>query len=468
MTSVRPEMRFEDMPGPDELALDKMPYEEYCKALFDPKKTFQKPEPLKGVRWISATMYIFTPHSVANLAELGAEVIKIEAPRMGDPMRHTSPFNEVYMYPLHDTRPGTGTGFGYLNANSNEYYLSLDYHAPEAKTVMHDLIRNSDGLTECYRPSTFDRWGFSYKQAAEINPRFIYVWGGGFGFGPKIFGGSYDILGQAQGGLASLTGFHEDLGGYPAKHTNWVIDWNSGSLITVGIMAALHWRLKTGLGTMIEFAQVHAATRYTGYGLPLYHRFGIVRQRWGNWDTQLCVHGIIRTGKSDYPDDMNPQLREDARYVLVSAFNDEDFKDLCYLIERADLWERFKTHKARLKPEAQLDIYAGLEKWAEDKTRGQVAKAISDVGLLSMPVMNDKEVYESPHYRERGSIRWIDDPLYGDVLMQSGFSVGMMSETPRRTKWIWRPVGADSVKVLHELLGYPVSQIKEMYDKGII
>ena len=85
-----------------------------------------------------------------------------------------------------------------------------------------------------------------------------------------------------------------------------------------------------------------------------------------------------------------------------------------------------------------------------------------------MPVMNEKEVFESEHYRERGSIRWIDDPLYGDILIQSGYSAGMLSETPRRTKWIWRPVGADNVKVLHELLGYPMGQIKDWYDKGVI
>ena len=457
-----------DSPDAMGLAMDKLPYEEYVKKLFDPQHNFDKPEALKGIRWISATMYIFTPHSVANLAELGAEVVKIETPRMGDPMRHTSPFNEAYLYPLHDTRPTTGTGFGFMNANSNKYFVSLDYHQKEAKGIMHDLIRQSDGLTECYRPATFEKWGIAYRQAAEINPRFIYVWGGGFGIGPKIFGGSYDILGQAQGGVAGLTGFHEDLGGYPAKATNRIIEWNTGNQISVGIMAALYWRRKTGIGTMIEFSQVHAATRYTGYGLPLYQRFGIVRQRWGNWDTQLSVHGIIRTGKSDFPKDTNPQLREDARYVMVSAFHDADFKELCDLIGRHELWEKYKEHKARLKPEAQIEIYAALEKWAEDKTRSEAVSAIGDKGLLVMPVMNDKEVYESEHYRERGSIRWIDDPLYGDVLVQSGYSTGMLSDTPRRTKWIWRPVGADNVKVLHEMLGYPMSQIKEWYDKGVI
>jgi crotonobetainyl-CoA:carnitine CoA-transferase CaiB-like acyl-CoA transferase len=468
MTEVKREIRFEEIPGPEELELEKMPYEEYCRRIFDPKRTFEKPEALKGIRWLSCTMYIFTPHSAANLAELGAEVIKIEMPRIGDPMRHTSPFNEVYLYPLHDTRPLTGTGFGFMGANTNEYFITLDYHRPEAREIFYSLVRMSDGLTELYRPGTFYRWGIGYKQLMEINPRFIYVWGGGFGYGPKVFGGSYDILGQAQGGLASITGFHEDFGGHATKHSNWVIDWYSGTLITVGILAALYWRRKTGLGTMIEFSQVQAAVRATGYALPLYGRFGIVRQRWGNWDTQLCVHGIIMTGKSDYPDDPNPQLREEARYVMVSAFQDADYRELCYVINRPDLWEKYKTLKERLKPEAQIEIYRALEQWAADKTRSQVVEILTNAGLLAMPVMNDKEVYESQHYRERGTIRWIEDPLFGDVLGQHGFSVGLLSETPRRLRWVWRPVGADNVKIYHELLGYPVSQIKKWYDMGLL
>ena len=228
------ETRIEDLPGPKskgELEEMKMPYEEYCRKAFDPGNERAKPEALKGIRWLSCTMDIFTPHSAANLAELGADVIKIEIPRMGDAMRHTSPFNEAYLYPLHDTRPMTGTGFGFLNANSNETYLSMDYHIPEMVDVFYRLVKMSDGLTELYRPGTLDRWKMSYRYLQEINPRFIYVWGGGFGYGPKVFGGSYDILGQAHAGLASITGMHDYMGGHATKHSNWCIDWMSGTMI---------------------------------------------------------------------------------------------------------------------------------------------------------------------------------------------------------------------------------------------
>ncbi len=462
---------FEELPGPkskEELEEMKMPFEEYCRKAFDPGNEMTKPMSLAGIRWLSTTMYIFTPHSAANLAELGAEVIKVEMPRMGDPMRHTSPFNEAYLYPLHDTRPMTGTGFGFANANINEYYITLDYHVPESKRVFYDLVKMSDGLTECYRHGTFDRWKQGYRSVMEMNPRFIYVWGGGFGYGPKIFGGSYDILGQAHAGLASITGTHEDFGGHATKCTNWCIDWYSGTQIAVAALAAINWRHKTGLGTMIEFSQVQAATRMCGYTAPLYGRFGIVRQRWGNWDTQLCVHGIIMTGKVDFPDRDNPQEKFESRYVMLSAFQDADFKDLCNIVRKPDLFSQYKSHKERVGAPAQMEIYKAIEDWAKDKTRSEVVKIFKEAGLLAAPVMNDKEVYESEHFRTRGTIRWLDDPLFGDILTHCTYSAGLLSKTPRRLMWQWRPVGADNVKIYHELLGYPMSKIEELYNRNIL
>ncbi len=452
----------------EELEEMKLPYEEYCRKAFAPGNEWSKPEALKGIRWLSCTMYIFTPHSAANLAELGAEVIKIEIPRMGDAMRHTSPFNEAYLYPLHDTRPMTGTGFGFLGANVNELYLSMDYHIPEMREIFYRLVSMSDGLTELYRPGTFDRWKMSYRTLQQINPRFIYVWGGGFGYGPKVFGGSYDILGQAHAGFASITGMHDYMGGHATKSTNWVIDWASGTLIAYGVLAAIHWRRKTGLGTMIEFSQVQTPTRFSGYSVPIYGRFGIVRQRWGNWDTQLCVHGIILCGKSDYPDAKNPQERLESRYAMVSAFQDADFRELCDITGQKKLYDTYKTHKDRIEAEPQIEIYTALEKWAADKTRSQVVKTLTDAGILASPVMNYKEVYEAGHMRERGSLRWLEDPLFGDVLLQSGHSTGMMSKTPRRTNWIWRPVGGDNVKIYRDMLGIPLSKIEGWYNKAWI
>jgi len=447
--------------------MEKIPFEEYCRKIFDPKKIWDKPEALKGWRHLSQTMYILSPHVGATLAEYGAEVIKFEMPKLADPMRHTSPFNEAYLWPETDHRPMVGTGWGFLQANANKYFVTIDYHAPEAREIVEDLWRISDSLAECYRPGTFYRWGIGYPQVMEVNPRLIYIWLGGFGnYGPRRYGGSYDILGQACGGLAAITGFHEDFGGHPAKQTNWVIDWYSGLTGLVGVLAAAHYRKKTGLGTFVDLSQISCATRATGYAFPVYGRFGVVRQRWGNWDTLLCVHGIIYCGKSIDPEHDNPQVREEMRYVMVSAFQDEDFHELCRIIGRLDLWEKYKYFKDRVNPRAQIEIYAALEEWAADKNRNQVVEILNEAGLIAVPVMSAKDIYECEHFWVRGSIYWVDDPLYGEVLCHAATS--KLSETPPRTKWVWRPLGADNIRIYHELLGYPLSKLKELYEKGII
>ncbi len=153
---------------------------------------------------------------------------------------------------------------------------------------------------------------------------------------------------------------------------------------------------------------------------------------------------------------------------MVSAFNETDFKELCDITKMKELYQKYKAHKDRVEAEAQVDIYAALERWAADKSRSQVVKTLTDAGILASPVMNDREVYESEHYRQRGTIRWLDDPLFGDVMVQSGYSAGMLSKTPRRVTWIWRPVGADNVKIYHELLSYPTSKVQEWYGKSWI
>jgi len=180
------------------------------------------------------------------------------------------------------------------------------------------------------------------------------------------------------------------------------------------------------------------------------------------------VHGIILCGKSDFPDAENPQDKFCARYVMVSAFQDADFKELCAITGMNELYEKYKAHKNRVEGEAQVEIYTALERWAADKTRSQVAKILQDAGLLAEPVRNDREVYESPHYRERGTVRWLDDPLFGDMLLHAGYSSGMMEKTPRRINWHWRPVGADNKKIYNEMLGIPLSKIQEWYDKAYI
>ncbi|MFB3815200.1 MAG: CaiB/BaiF CoA transferase family protein [Terriglobales bacterium] len=441
-------------------------FEEFCKTLFNPKAAFGKPEALKGLRVLSCTQYILGPSCASYMAELGAEVIKIEAPRRGEAMRHTTPFNEPFLYPLSRWVPERGTGLGFVGANPNEYFVSLDFHRPEAQAILKKLVAKTDVFVENYRPGTFDRWGIGYRQLKEVNPRLIYMWLGGFGgWGPGRVRASYDILGQAQGGNFGATGKPEFMGGAPAKHTIWLADYWGGMMGATAVLAALRYREKTGQGTFIEYSQVHGVTRLLEYALPLHGKLGICRERWGNWDTQLCVHGIIQCGKSSYPNSENPQENEEG-YILVSAYTDEHFATLCKTIGNADIAAKYAKAKDRVQPKAQIEIYAALEKWSADKTKEQVAAILDGANIINQPVWSSKEVANHPHWQQRGSVRWIDDPTYGPIMHQG--PAYHMSHTPPRVKWALKPVGADNEYVLGKLAGLTTDELKRLEEQECI
>jgi crotonobetainyl-CoA:carnitine CoA-transferase CaiB-like acyl-CoA transferase len=442
-------------------------FEEYCQSTFDYKKAFSKPEALKGLRVLSCTQYILGPSCASYLAELGAEVIKIEAPRRGEAMRHTTPFNEPFLYPLSKWVPERGTGLGFFGANPNEYFMSLDFHKPEAQAILKKLVAKTDVFVENYRPGTFDRWGIGYRQLKEVNPRLIYQWLGGFGgFGPGRVRASYDILGQSQGGNFGMTGKPEFMGGAPAKHTIWLADYWGGMMGAMAVLAALYYRDKiSGEGAFIEYSQVHGVTRQLEYALPLYGRHGITRERWGGWDTQLCVHGIIKCGKSSYPNSENPQESEEG-YIMVSAHKDKDFARLCDAIGKPSLAQKFAKHDDRVKAQSQIEIYPVLEQWSADKTKEQVAAVLDAANIINQPVWNSKEVANQPHFQQRGAVRWLDDPTFGDVLHQG--PAYLMSQTPPRIKWAFKPVGADNEYILGKLAGLGPDEVKRLEDQEII
>jgi crotonobetainyl-CoA:carnitine CoA-transferase CaiB-like acyl-CoA transferase len=210
---------------------------------------------------------------------------------------------------------------------------------------------------------------------------------------------------------------------------------------------------------------VHGAQRHLTDFIALYDRTGIVAQRWGNWEPLLCVHGILKCGKSSYPNSKNPQEQE-VGFCFVSAFKDDDFKKLCAVTGNAELAKKYPTHADRVEADAQMAIYPALEKWASDKTKEEVWKAFTDAGLVSQPVWNSNEAANQEHWHLRGSMQWIDDPTFGDVQTQG--VPYRLSETPGRINWVLKPVGADNEYLLSKLCGFTGGQIAELEKKEII
>src|SRR3970282_1777712 len=253
----------------------------------------------------------------------GAERTRSELPTRGEPMRHTTPFNEPFLYPLSRWMPDKGTGLGFFGANPNELFLSLDFHKPEAIEIMKRLGGGGGGWGRGRACARGGRWGPGRNRA------------------------SYDNLGQAQGGCFSITGWPKEYGGMPSKQTIWIMDYWGGAISAFNIIACLYWRDNvSNKGNFLEYSQVHGAQRQLTDSIALHGRTGIVAQRWGNWDPLLSVHGILKCGKSSYPNSKNPQEQE-VGFCLVSAYKDEDFANLCKLINRPDLAKQYPTHADR-------------------------------------------------------------------------------------------------------------------------
>jgi crotonobetainyl-CoA:carnitine CoA-transferase CaiB-like acyl-CoA transferase len=201
------------------------------------------------------------------------------------------------------------------------------------------------------------------------------------------------------------------------------------------------------------------------YALPLWGRFGVVRQRFGNYDTQLAVHGVVMCGKSSYPDSDNPQELENS-YIFIQAYEDEDFKKLCKLMGRDDLANQYPTHDDRVKPENQYQLYPEIEKWLADKNKEEAEAILVKAGINCQPVWNTKEVATNDHYLQRGEIIWLDDPCYGDICHQG--HLAHMSETPRRIKWEMKPVGADNEYIYQKVLGFSMGYIRDLEERQVI
>jgi crotonobetainyl-CoA:carnitine CoA-transferase CaiB-like acyl-CoA transferase len=234
----------------------------------------------------------------------------------------------------------------------------------------------------------------------------------------------------------------------------------------VNILAALYWRdTVSGEGTFLEYSQVDGVTRQLEWSLPVYGRYGIVRQRWGGWDPELCVNGIVGCGKSSYPGSDNPQEQEEG-YITITAYRDEDFIRLCDVIGRQELAKKYPDLESRVLADSQREIYAALEEWAKDKTKEEAASILGRSDILNQPVWNAKEVAEQPHWQQRGAISWMDDATFGDVLAQGpGY---MLSETPPRVKSAFKPVGADNEFIYTKLAGLSGEEIRELEEEEVI
>jgi len=409
---------------------------------FDKSKIFSKPEALRGIRILELSTLILGPAVPDYLGEFGAEVIKVELPGGGDTMRSVTPYGTFWK----------NASLGQLPQNHNKYHLALDVRTSTGAEVFRRLALRSDVVVENLRAGTMDRWGIGYKQLREVNPGIIYIALNGFGqWGGYSEGrASYDAVAQTVSGLLATTGFP---GRLPLKAGVFIGDYFGALMGALSVLAALHYRDRTGKGQFIEYSQGEGLMRALDWSWLYYYLEKYNRPRTGNRDLAICPSDVF-------------QCRDGL--VAVAAGSDEEFRGLCQAMGKPELAENpsFSQILNRLKDQNATALLAIIRDWAKGKTVAEVDQLGCEYGFASTPILNAKDQYESPHFRARAAMFEYEDAILGKMVEVG--SPAKLNKTPGRLKWANKPVGLDNEFVLRKFLGLRTYQIHALAEKKII
>ena len=295
---------------------------------------FSRPLPLKGIRVLEVCTLLLGPSGPGFLARLGAEVIKCEVPPMGDTLRSMAPFS--YFFKDQST--------SLIRPNPNKYWIGLDLHKPEGQQVFLELAAKADIIEENLRPGVMERWNVGYRQIVEVNPSIIYISKTGFGqWGQYAEENRPSNDGAAQGmsGYAWISSFP---GRPPLKNRLYVCDSYGALLGEVAVLAALHYRDRTGKGQYIELSQSEAIMRTMSWVWPYQQITGKGAGPAGNRDVSICPADTFRC--------------VDDTFVAIAAPDEEEFRGLCRAMGRPELADdpRFQDHLTRLQEENATEI----------------------------------------------------------------------------------------------------------------
>lgn len=389
------------------------------------------PAPLEGIRVLDLGRYQAGPRCALMLARLGAEVIKVEPPG-GDESRQNGPTVR-------------GQSAYWVQYNSGKKSLALDLRADDGKQILRDLAKVSDVFLQNFRPDTIDKMGFGYEELKKINPRIVMVNVSAYGqYGPYRDRIGFDPIGQALGGLMSLTGFQ---GGPPIKTFFPLIDRITALHATIGALSALWERQQSGEGQSIDVSL--ADTGFTVNEIPIagYLGDGTVQEREGN-------------GAGPF----NAYETTDGWVYLASSSNNT-WPRLCKALDRPE-WitdVRFASKSARQQNAAQLD--ADLASWFATRETTYVVDHLSRLGIPIAPINTVEQAAVDPHLKEREILVEVPDALAGKIHVAG--KMIKLSRTPMTIKSA-PMVGEHTEELLTRTLGYTKAEVRALVDGGIV
>jgi crotonobetainyl-CoA:carnitine CoA-transferase CaiB-like acyl-CoA transferase len=345
--------------------------------------------PLDGIRVLEATTSGAGPWAGTLLADMGAEVLKIDQPETGDLLRRLPPF-------LKSDTP-LETGLFHLSINRNKKNITLKLSSEEGAGIFKRLVPHMDIIIENFKAGTMDKWGVGYNAIKQINPTIIYTSISGFGqYGPLHTRAGYDGVGQAMGGLMNITGYPDRP---PAKTGNAMADNITGWLGAFVSVCALYYRKNTGEGQQCDVNLLDSIL-YTS-------EVGIIGAANANYHLKRIGHHPL-TFRSVYK-------CKDDRYVYLMALLDKHWKKFCQLISREDLIDDPRTNNATVRLQNKKTCEEAIEAWVKDKTMEEVISLLGAEGLVCAPVLEYAEIVKNEHVIAREMVAETEHPIAGKI-----------------------------------------------------
>lgn len=389
-------------------------------------------KPLEGVVVLDLSRVLAAPYTGMILADMGADVLKIERPGKGDDSRQYSPFKN-------------GESVYYMSLNRGKRSMTLNMKTEEGKEILKELVKKADVLVENFRGGTMEKLGLGYDVLKEINPRLIYSACTGFGMtGPYKHDPAYDVIVQGMGGIMSITGMP---GGEPTKCGVSIGDITAGIFSAVGVMIALYNREKTGKGQLVDVSMLDCQVAILENAIARYLDSGVSPKPIGNRHASITPFQALKTSDG---------------WVIIAVGNDTLWQKFCDLIERPDLKadERFTTNPLRTQ---NVDVLsAELTKTFETKTMDEWLHILKEGGIPVGPINDVARVVRDPAIIERDMIVTTHHPVAGEVKM-AGVPI-KLSDTPGGVAGPAPVLGQHTREILKQYLGYDDAYIDHLYE----
>lgn len=395
-------------------------------------------KPLDGVRVLDIASFIAAPFAASIMSEFGAEVIKIEHPKGGDPWRR---------YGTKTAEPNRS--MAWLTEARNKNSITLNLNSEKGAKLFKELVKNADVVCENFRPGTLEKWGLGWEILREINPKLVLLRVSGYGqTGPYKDRPGFARIAHAYGGLTYLSGMPGEIPVTPGSTS--LGDYMTGMYGCIGIMMALRHRDATGQGQMVDCALYESIFRALDEIAPRYASDGFVREAEGTGTVNACPHGHFPSG--------------DDKFLAIACTTDKMFERLTEAMDRPDLWERFGDQTARLS--GRDIVLAEVEAWTKSMPRDDVIAVCTKFGVPAGAVNSIADIFADPHFKERGTLTTIDVPGIGPITVPA--ALPRLSETPGEVKTLGPALGNANDQIYGDELGLSESERAEMKEQGII